>query len=285
MSIVITVDGGGSSCRLAAFNDDGRVIERVKIDQHASLALDVDGAWQHIAQGIEVLRQRLHQHAAWQPDKLMMGLAGSLPEHKRGALLRHVPSGVLAEVVTDGQAQLTGASGGTPAVCLAVGTGSVVHWLGRDGVTGMAGGWGFPAGDQGSGAWLGMRLIQCYVQHRDGKALDSSLIPGLEKTLGTTVADIQQWTTQKQSTVVATLAPRIFEHARAGDELALALMNEAIEQCVCLVAFAPEALPVYVTGGIGEQLLAGLKERLAGRVATAQGDALHGLWLLSQRLK
>jgi glucosamine kinase len=230
---------------------------------------------------MSLLREALQRPAGWLPERLMMGLAGSLQETRRRDFLALIPQQLPHTLVTDGHAQLMGASGGKPAICLAIGTGSVLHWLDLSGQTGMVGGWGFPVGDEGSGAWLGMRLVQLYLWHRDGRRLSGTLIDAIEQRIGTSVSAIQQWSTQCQSSVLARLAPLAFEHAATGDTVALSLLHEATTHALALVSLAPDSLPVIIVGGVGEQLRPCIAASLGARVVPAEGDALHGLWLLS----
>ena len=281
MKHIVVVDGGASRCRLAAFSEGGKLLARVEVEAHASLTMGVGIAWQHIAQGLRLLQQSLKEKSNWQPGVLCMGLAGALQEQRRDEFLALMPSGVKAQLHTDGYAQLIGATGGQPGICLAVGTGSVMHWLDGAGRQGMAGGWGFPVGDQGSGAWLGMRLLQVYVAHRDGNVSDSSLIDSVKQRVGSSVSDIQRWTTENRSSVLAQLAPLIFESAAAGDGLALALIDEAVSHCMELVRLAPDSLPVYVVGGVGTQISPALSAALGNRLQRSCGDALRGLWHLA----
>jgi len=274
---VVTVDGGASGCRFAAYNVDGQLQARLAVDAHASLTLGVDEAWEHIEHGLQQLASELGEAVHWRPPLLSMGLAGALQQQKRDVFLALVPAGVQAILNTDGYAQLLGATNGQPGICLAVGTGSVLHWLDEQGNTGMAGGWGFPVADQGSGAWLGMLLLQRYVAHKDGHFCDSSMMPLLEQRVGTSVSEVQKWTTQTRSTEFATLAPLIFEAASAADPFAQALLDDAIAQCMHLISLAPLQLPVFVVGGIGDQLLPMLRAELGERLRVAKGDALSGL--------
>jgi glucosamine kinase len=282
MAVIVAVDGGGSRCRAAAFDDAGVQLARVTVDAHASLSLGVYDAWQHIGIALAQLRQVLGKDAQWLPGRLMMGLAGSLQAQRREEFLSLFPAELSCTLVTDGHAQLIGASGGRAGVCLAVGTGSVLHWLDTEGRSGMVGGWGFPAGDEGSGAWLGLRLVQMYLWHVDGRRLQGSLVDALEQRIGIDVSAIQQWSTQSRSGVLAQLAPLVFEHADAGDSIALSLLRDAAHRALALVELAPAGLPVYIAGGVGERLRPLLEESLGSRVASAQADALQGLWQLSR---
>lgn len=280
MSIIVAVDGGASRCRLAAFNSQGDELCRVTVDEHASLSSGVQTAWQHIGQGVAQIGKLLKLPDGWMPDQFSFGLAGTLKDDQRQEFLALIPKTIKRILVTDGHAQLFGASGGHPGICLALGTGSVIHWMETDGSTHMAGGWGFPAGDEGSGAWIGSRLVQTYLWHCDGCLQTGTLINELTIRIGTGVSDIQQWSTQSQSGVMAQLAPLAFQHAQQGDKLAQAIVQEAVDYAHKLIALAPSHLPVYVVGGIGEQLRPHLHDGLGSRLEAAKGDALIGLWQL-----
>lgn len=279
---IVVVDGGGSRCRLAAMSSDGSILANITIEQHASLSAGVEDAWAHIQCGLENLREQLGLATHWWPARLVMGLAGSLRIKRRQAFLALIPDQVSTVLVTDGLAQLEGALAGSPGACLAVGTGSVLHWKDHDGLAGMAGGWGFPAGDQGSGAWLGMRALQHYIAYLDGIEKHSLLIEALRETVGDEVSQVQAWTTQAQASVMARLAPLVFTSARAGDAAASELLEQAVQCCLQLIECVPENLPVCVVGGVGEQLQGKLGLTLGSRLRVSRGDALQGLFLLGQ---
>lgn len=280
MAVIVAIDGGGSSCRAAAFDPQGRILAKTRVDGHASLSRGTADAWNNIQACLQQLRTELVRADSWWPEHLMMGLAGSLQETRRMKFLAQLPDSLARTLVTDGHAQLLGASAGRPGICLALGTGSVLHWLDAQGDSGMVGGWGFPVGDEGSGAWLGMRLVQHYLWHVDGRRHDGALMEAVAARVGTSVSEIQQWSTQTQSGVLAQLAPLVFDYAAQDDSLALSLRAEALAQAMALLALAPKELPVHVVGGIGEQLQDLLTEALGPRLVPARGDAMQGLWQL-----
>ncbi len=281
MTHIVAVDGGASRCRMVMFSAQGEMLARVVVDDHASLSMGVHAAWQHIEQGLVSLRSEMGYAADWLPSVLSMGLAGSLRTRERAEFLSLVPDSIHVHLCTDGLAQLYGASAGAPAICLAVGTGSVVHWLAEDGTNSMAGGWGFPAGDQGSGAWLGLRALQHLITCYDQDKLGGELYTSVQQLTGTSISEIQSWTTQARSSAVAQLAPLVFDAATSGDSVAQALLLEAADHCMRLIDCAPESLPVFVVGGVGEQLVPMLKLRLGKRLQESRGDALWGLMHLA----
>ena len=178
---------GASGCRLAAFDERDRRVAEIAIDAPASLTLGEAKAWTTIRAGIARLADRLANRSAGAVSSLgteangadvapvrpdddardvvagdarVSGLAGALQGERRARFLEHVERDtggrVRCRLVTDGHAQLVGASRGQPGVCLAVGTGSVAHWIERNGAHGMAGGWGFPVGGRRVG-----RVARC----------------------------------------------------------------------------------------------------------------------------
>lgn len=286
MGLSVVVDGGGSGCRLSLFDENGKILAS-RTEGPASLSLGEERAWANIRSGISRLAQQCSLPADWVPGILCLGLAGALQTERRKKFLSLLPSTIDCTLVTDGCAQLLGVTGGQPGVCLAVGTGSVLHWLDKDGQTGMSGGWGFPVGDEASGAWLGMKLIAAYINDRDGYAVNNHRIPmgaplrsHLEQIVGNTVSDIQLWTTCKDPAKLASLVPCLLQHADEGDAIAKTLINAGVNECLNLINTAPKDLPVYLAGGLKAVYQQPLKEKLSERMCEAQGNAVDGLYAL-----
>ncbi len=214
-----------------------------------------------------------------------MGLAGTLQRERYEKFIQLIPTSIKAIVVPDGHAQLLGASNSEAGICLSLGTGSVIHWLDTSGKFGKAGGWGFPIGDEASGAWLGAQLVNEYIWYRD-KNLNSATAPtifiDLEQRIGKSVSDIQVWSTMTRSTQLASLAPIVTKHADTGDPIAIKLLDRGAGHCQQLIDIAPTELPLYVVGGLADVYLPRLKTRYAERCQPATGNALSGLYALSK---
>ena len=283
-NLTVVVDGGGSGCRLGAFDNQGTLLATAA-DGPASLTLGEEQAWLHISRCLSHLAEQLGEPSDWLPTELCLGLAGSLHSDRRSRFLKLLPPQINPILVTDGHAQLLGATGGTPGACLAVGTGSVLHWLDESGETTMAGGWGFPMGDEGSGAWLGFQLINHYLWHRDTR-LPNTVVPivfqALEDRIGTEISDVQLWSTNTRSTELASLAPIIASAAEQGDKLANTLLDQGAEQCERLLRIAPAELPVYLVGGLAKIYHSRMSSSVQQRLHVARGDAFSGLYSLSQ---
>ena len=282
----VTVDGGASGCRLAAFGADGALRARA-VDGPASLTLGEVQAWRHIARGLRTLAGELGLPPDWLPPVLCLGLAGALQRERRERFIALLPASIECRLVTDGHAQLLGACGGEPGACLAVGTGSVLHWLDGEGRDGMAGGWGFPAGDEGSGAWLGLRAVGAYLRARDEGhlalssgsplAAPGSLFAALEKRIGTDVSSVQSWSTRTVSTELASLAPLVVAAAERGDPVAASLLDEGAVRCAALFAIAPPDVPLYLVGGLAAVYRTRLPAHIRARLREPRGGPLEGL--------
>lgn len=279
------VDGGASGCRLAAFNENGVQCASAQ-DGPASLSIGEEAAWQHIRQGLSSLAVQIGEAPDWQPERLWMGLAGALQSTRYENFVSLIPQTIDPVIITDGYAQLLGAAGGKPGICLAMGTGSVIHWLDTEGNTGKAGGWGYPTGDEGSGAWLGTQLVNRYVWFLDSQAetaKPSTMFPALEKRIGADVSDIQLWSTCINPTEMASLAPIVVTSANQGDELANAIVKSGICYCQQLIGLAPANLPVFIVGGLAELYTPHLKEKYGDRCHRAIGNALNGLYTYAKK--
>lgn len=284
MTMTVVVDGGGSGCRLAAYDAHG-TLRATAANGPASLSLGEEQAWLHISGGLSTLANQLGESVDWLPQRLCLGLSGALQNERRRRFLALLPQSITPILITDGHAQLLGATGGQPGACLAVGTGSVLHWLDESEAIGMAGGWGFPMGDEGSGAWLGFQLINAYVWHRDSHR-DGVEVPLifqlLEERIGREVSDIQAWSTNTRSTELASLAPLIVSAAENDDELSNSLLERGTQYCERLLSLSPGTLPIYMVGGLGEIYRARLGSSFLDRCQRPHGDAFSGLYTLSQ---
>jgi len=139
------------------------------------------------------------------------------------------------------------------------------------------GGWGFPSGDEGSGADLGLRAIRLTQQALDGRRDPCALTQAILQHVGGNRAALLNWCGKANQNTYATCAPLVFAMA-SEDAVAQALINLAVDSlCAIAEALDPQqALPLVVAGGVGQQLIPRLPRLIADRITAAQGDAMHG---------
>jgi len=279
---LIGVDGGGSGTRVRVVAAQGG---RVLGQGHAGpsgLSQGVAQAWTHIDAAIAMAFDAAPPAPA--RCALGLGLAGVHDAALRNAFLQAAPAFAALVVETDGHTALIGAHGGAPGVVLAAGTGSVGEVLRANGERASAGGWGFPAGDEGSGAWLGLRAMALAQQALDGRARAAALARAVWRHTAADEASLRRWLADAGQQRYAELAPLVFEHENA-DPAAAALLERAVGALeeLALALDGSRTLPVAVVGSIGQRLAPRLNPALRARSVAPAGDAIDGALQLVRR--
>jgi glucosamine kinase len=213
-----------------------------------------------------------------------LGLAGAYDDAQRKAFAAAAPPWHAFVVDTDSHAALLGAHRGAPGVVVIVGTGSVGEALYPDGRCSLCGGWGYPAGDEGSGAWLGLRAMAIAQRALDGRSVAGALARAVWRHAGEDVAALRSWCIGAGQRRYAELAPLVFDH-EAADATAARLIERAIDAVgATIVALDPEGrLPFAVTGSIGRRLARRLPAPLQARRVEPAGDTVDGALELARR--
>ena len=218
---------------------------------------------------------------------LVAGIAGfSLPGRAK-QLEEQLAQFNNVELVSDGYGALLGATNGGPGALISIGTGVTAVHLGKDGKTRTASGWGFPAGDVGGGAWLGLSVLRDTLKHIDGldlsPALPVEIARQVLKKVGTNAEAIMAWQSEARAGDFASLAPIIVSAARDGVPYGISLMHEAGEK----IARIGQALTcdseahVYLSGGLAPYLISYCKKGQPDiKWTVSKADALYGLYLL-----
>lgn len=277
-SLIVCVDGGATHSRFRVYDQQANTLLSIK-NGPASLSLDGLIAYKSISEGLAQIRRDLSLPADWQPAELLMGLAGASREERRQELLDSFSSIDHVYLTVDGHAQVLGAGGGAPSVCLAVGTGSVMVWLDQKLRFHRAGGWGYPVGDEAGACWVGMQALNalCWWLDTPDRNIPTPLFVNLMQRVGDTPAEIQEWTTCHVTTRIASLAETVTAAASVGDSEALNILQSGARWCERLVSLAPGNLPLYLVGGLAEFYRPLLSAGSQGRLRRPVGDALSGL--------
>lgn len=276
----LCLDLGGTKSAGALFAADGRVIAQgVGPAGAVSLGVDISLAairiiWGQIGQGVDPAQ-----------TDLVIGLAG-IGLRDRVALLQVALSDFrTARCVSDGYGALLSATGGNPGTLIVVGTGVVAMRLNPDGTTLTASGWGFPAGDLGGGAWIGLQAVAGLTRFLDGLAgpapMSFSLATQLMQITGTTAPVIMGWLTAGKAGDYAHLAPII---GAADEPFAKQIIAIAASE-IGLVAdalCANATAIVHLSGGLGPVLHLGLiQARPQHDWRLTPADPLRGLYLMA----
>jgi len=188
-------------------------------------------------------------------------------------------------LVSDGEAALLGCFGDRAGAVVSVGTGVVAHARSADGTTAVLGGWGWPAGDRGGGAWLGRRAVEEFLDAVDaGRTGSDPLFRGLAAMLGDTREEVFSWLAGAGRRAYAEFAGLVVEAELAGSGRAAGLLAEAGKRVGTLVQVLNEAGhgEVAITGGLAATLcpfVAGTKLRVVPDACLAGARRLAAPWL------
>ena len=287
LEFLVGVDGGGSGTRVLLARRDGSVIGN-GLAGPSGLSRGIAPAWS----AIEAATQRAFESAglrpaAWSDCALGAGRAGASHRPWRDAFLAADPGFARIALDSDSFTMLLGAHAGRPGVIVAAGTGSVGEVLRADGSRTSLGGWGFPIGDEGSGAWLGWQAVRHAQAALDGRAPAGALARQVWSRCGVDRVALLDWCRSAGQFEYAQLAPAVFA-AEAEDAQAAALLASAVVELEALaLALDPAgALPLAISGSVGRRLAPRFSAPLRGRcVAIAQGADVGALTLIRRALQ
>ncbi|MBY4710118.1 BadF/BadG/BcrA/BcrD ATPase family protein [Burkholderia cepacia] len=271
----IGIDGGGTGTRAVLADRHGRELAQGR-GGPSGLGLGIERAWASIGAACADAFTQAGLAFDWPQCALGCGLAGVNNAAWLAAFRAQAPLGALA-VESDAYTTVVGAHGGAPGLIIALGTGSIAAALDAAGACRIAGGFGFPSGDEASGAWLGVRALAYAQQALDGRVPRDAFANALLAETGAQDRDaLVQWSCDANQTIYARLAPIVFAHrshpvagaliAQAGDEIGK--MIDALDP--------QQALPVALCGGLADALAPAVPARHAARLRAPLDDSAHG---------
>ncbi|MBR8372879.1 ATPase [Burkholderia cenocepacia] len=271
----IGIDGGGTGTRAVLADRDGRELAQGR-GGPSGLGLGIERAWASIGAACADAFTQAGLAFDWSLCALGCGLAGVNNAAWLAAFRAQAPLGALA-IESDAYTTVVGAHGGAPGLIVALGTGSIAAALDAAGACRIAGGFGFPSGDEASGAWLGVRALAYAQQALDGRVPRDAFATALLAETGARDRDaLVQWSCDANQTIYARLAPIVFAHRT--HPIARALIAQAGDEIGKMIdALDPQhALPVALCGGLADALAPAVPARHAARLRAPLDDSAHG---------
>ncbi|AQQ41092.1 MULTISPECIES: BadF/BadG/BcrA/BcrD ATPase family protein [Burkholderia] len=271
----IGIDGGGTGTRAVLADRDGRELAQGR-GGPSGLGLGIERAWASIGAACADAFTQAGLAFDWSQCALGCGLAGVNNAAWLAAFRAQAPLGALA-IESDAYTTVVGAHGGAPGLIVALGTGSIAAALDAAGACRIAGGFGFPSGDEASGAWLGVRALAYAQQALDGRVPRDAFATALLAETGARDRDaLVQWSCDANQTIYARLAPIVFAHRT--HPVARALIAQAGDEIGKMIdALDPQhALPVALCGGLADALAPAVPARHAARLCAPLDDSAHG---------
>lgn len=268
-TLFIGIDGGGSKCRASIVDADNHLLGTGV----AGPANPLHGYAQTIDSIVRSAALALAD-AKLPPETLGelvagVGLAGvNMPRlYSEMASWAHPFREMY--LTTDQHSACLGAHRGGDGAVIIAGTGSCGYaWVNGRGK--LIGGHGFPHGDKGSGAWMGMEAVKYLLLALDGLAEDSRLKDELLEVLESGDAnEVFEKIGGKSSSHYARLAVPVIKCAEAGDPVAVAIVRDGADYINALADKLLELNPprLSMIGGLAPRLRPWLAPRVVERLA------------------
>lgn len=291
---LIGVDGGGSKTLVRLARPDRSVLAQAS-GPGSALRNGAGLAWVVIATTID--SAFANAGLALPPAAQLavgVGIAGYNVAQWAADFRAAAPAFGALEIANDGVTTLLGAHEGRAGAVIAVGTGTIGIASDPDGRQRVVDGWGFPSGDDGSGAWMGMRAVHHAQQALDGRAargpLTEAVLALCREEIATADGHDQRamlldWLAQADQAAFARLARPVVAHAGRDPAARAILQAAAAEIALMAEALDPsQRLPLALSGGLAAALQPYLDARLRPRIVPARSDAADGALLLVQRV-
>jgi glucosamine kinase len=276
---LIGVDGGGTGTRVRLARNDGGHTELAQASGGPSaLSRGIDNAWTTIGGVVaEAFAQIGIDSIPLASCAIGLGLAGVHNKDWAAQFIAANPGYATLVLDTDGFTTLMGAHDGQPGAIVAIGTGSVGEAMLVDGSKVEVGGWGFPAGDEASGAWMGLRALNHIEQVLDGRVQGRAFAREVIAFCGGSRDAVQVWLGKANPTAYAGLARFVVTHGETDPVARTILEHAGLE--VASIADALDrshTLPLALCGGLGVALRTWLPPETLARCVPPQGDSAAG---------
>lgn len=230
--IIVGIDGGGSKTLVASADRSGRAtrLERGR----GTSPLESPGWREALAELARPFTSTpgLAGVAAALPAYGEVETATAAQQQAIGELFGARPQRLLNDV----DAAHLGAFAGGPGILILAGTGSMAWARDQAGGSHRTGGWGDVIGDEGSGYWIGSRVLGAVSKAIDGRADASGLVAAVFEQLGLTSDDpmdqLLGWASRldEPRMQIALLAPVALTLAEAGDPAASSIVDAGAEE-------------------------------------------------------
>lgn len=288
-NIFIGVDGGGTKCKVMVEDEQGNLLGQGK-GGASNVRLSVDKTWDSVLDGInQALKQaKISLHDKTYRFHLGLGLAGTeVPSAVEEFLNRAHPFEKIV-LKSDAYTACLGAHDGKDGDIIIIGTGVIGYHVEND-THFQVNGWGFPHGDEGSGAWLGLEAVRITLQWLDGRCEEkSSLFDAIFDKFNRNLTTFVVWANASISTQFAEIAPLVVEHAEKKDAVAVRLMQRAAKEIdlintALLKRTNKKDLPLSLFGGLVPFVQPFLGKETQSRIVPRKHDATKGAILMIKK--
>src|SRR5450830_662634 len=182
---------------------------------------------------------------------------------------------IVKDTIASSSAYLIGVDGG--------GTGTRAVLPEANGQRREVGGWGFPASDEASGAWLGLHAVNHLQRTLDGRAPANPFSVAVLAHCGGDKNAVFSWLASANQTRYAELAPIVVRFAAENNVVQQIMLDAGKEvQAMAHALDASGELPIALCGGLAAAVAHYLPEELQQKAQKPQGDSAHGALIMIQ---
>lgn len=282
-SLIVTIDGGGSTCRASICEWSGNVLGAAR-GGSANIATDFNGALETILD----TTHRAYSAAGLFPTRMVndfayLGLAGA----NLAGIAKQTSDALNFNEVTvtsDREITVQGAMGSGDGTVAAIGTGSFFVSRHNNKMLSI-GGWGFQLGDDSGGAFLGRKLLRQTILAYDGIIPHSPLTHSILARFGGTPQGLVAFAQAASPMDYGGFAPALIEAYYQDDEVAKSIVDAAVASLhhTLDVLDAKATGPIYMLGGLGPTYAKLLHPDYQKLCATPKGDASAGALTLARK--
>ncbi len=271
------IDGGGSKCRASVADAEGNIIGTGV----AGPANPLHGVEQTLESIGDAAKSALSE--AGLPDSTLstlvagVGLAGVNLPSLYDVVNRWQHPFAAMHLTTDLHIACLGAHNWDDGAVIITGTGSC-GYASVGGKGHVLGGYGFPYGDQASGAWMGLEAIKAVLLAFDDLGPQTQLSDAIADQLQARGVMIVERMAKATSRDFARLAPLVLAAAESGDAVARRIVEEGAAYVSALgrklLALGPPRLSML--GGLADRLRPWLDAEVAQQVSPPLGPPEAG---------
>lgn len=228
-TLFVGIDGGGTKCKAVIVDGENNILG-VGVAGPANPLYSFEQTTTSITQSVQIALQEAKLKGSIISSLVAgIGLAGvNLPSLMTQMQQWFHPFKQMS-LTTDLNIACIGAHDGNAGAIFISGTGSCGYSSAAEKQL-MIGGYGFPYGDQGSGAWVGQQVVTKVICSLDGMLINSIMNSKLLKHLHCNNSlDIVEKVNRKSASFFAELAYIAFDSATIDDRLALTIINEGAQ--------------------------------------------------------
>jgi len=280
--LLLGVDGGGTKCRARLTDRAGTILGEGNAGP-ANVRFGLTAAFTQILHATDQCLEQAGASRTRQPIVACLALAGIGDLTAAGEARSHPHPFASMVCTSDAHAACVGAHAGRDGGIVIVGTGSI-GWANIVGQSHRVGGWGFPASDEGSGAWLGNEAIRRVLLAGDGLLPWTDFLRAVFERFGNDPHAIVRWMSTARPRDYASIAPSVVEHAASGDRVATQLMQAAAMHIDALATRLIElgAVRLSLMGGLATHIAPLLSGHTKDVLVPPLGDALNGALRLAE---